>query len=81
MESSARSRRVPRVEDFPSGTRFVIKDFDVPLACVQVPGGVAWVNWFGGVARPYDASRLRVDNNWPAGSFDEWAALVADSLA
>jgi hypothetical protein len=76
----ASTRRVPRVEEFPPGTRFVIKDFDVPLACVPTRTGVAWVNWYGGAARPYDASRLRVGNNWPAGSFDEWAALVAASL-
>jgi hypothetical protein len=81
MNPEANRCRVPRAGDFPPGTRFVIKEFDVPLACVPVPGGVAWFNWFGGVARPYDASRLRVDNNWPAGSFDEWSALVADSLA
>ncbi|WP_229415896.1 hypothetical protein [Pseudoduganella armeniaca] len=80
MAPMAKSRRVPRADDFPPGTRFVIKEFDVPLACVPVPGGVAWVNWFGGVARPYDAGQLRLDNNWPARSFDEWVALVADSL-
>ena len=55
----------------------MIKEFDVPL--VLVPGG-GWFNWFGGTPRPYDASSLRVDNNWPAESFEEWVGVVKASL-
>jgi len=69
--------QLPKRSDFPSGTKFVIKEFDVPL--VQVPGK-GWFNWFGGTPRPYDTSSLRVDNNWPATSFDEWVAIVAASI-
>ncbi|WEF31684.1 hypothetical protein [Pseudoduganella chitinolytica] len=79
-EAGQATRRVPQADDFPAGTQFVIKEFDVPLARVPGPGGGRWINWFGGVARPYDASRLSVGNHWPAGSFAGWQALVAASL-
>lgn len=69
---------LPRAADFPPGTEFLIKEFDVPLA--HVPGQ-GWFNWFGGAPRPYDSGRLRVDNNRPAGSFEEWVEIVAESLA
>jgi hypothetical protein len=69
--------RLPRFSDFPPGTEFVIKEFDVPL--VMVPGQ-GWFNWFGGVPRPYNGSSLRADNNWPAGTFEEWAEIVEASL-
>ncbi len=70
-------RRGPTASDFPPGTEFFIKEFDVPLALVP---GEGWFNWFGGVPRAYDSSSLRVDNNWPAGSFKEWRAVVHASL-
>ena len=70
--------QLPKESDFPPGSEFVIKEFDVPL--VQVPGR-GWFNWFGGTARPYDASYLRIDNNWPATSFEEWVGIVAASVA
>ena len=69
--------RLPKSSDFPPGTEFVIKEFDVPL--VLVPGR-GWFNWFGGEPCPYDASSLRVDNNWPAESFEEWVGVVKASL-
>ena len=39
---------LPKKEDFPKGTKFYIKEFNVPLA--QVPDGklCKWFNWFGG---------------------------------
>ena len=61
---------------FPAGTQFVIKEFDVPL--VYIPGE-GWFNWFGGKPRPYDANGLKLGNNWPATSFDEWANLIEKS--
>jgi len=70
--------KLPNRSEFPSGTEFVIKEFDVPL--VQIPDG-GWFNWFGGRPQPYDASSLRVDNNWPATSFEEWVGIVAASMA
>jgi hypothetical protein len=69
--------RLPRSSEFPPGTEFVIKEFNVPL--VRDPVG-RWFNWFGGTPRPYDASSLRIDNNWPAGSFEEWVGVVKASL-
>ncbi|MCU0727131.1 MAG: hypothetical protein MUE73_15320, partial [Planctomycetes bacterium] len=30
--------------------------------------------------RPYDSRALRVDNNWPAESFEEWVCVVAASI-
>lgn len=67
---------LPMQSDFPSGTHFMIKEFDVPL--VNVPGK-GWFNWYGGSPQPYDSSRLKVDNNWQAESFGEWVAIVAKS--
>lgn len=69
--------RLPERSEFPAGTEFVIKEFDVPL--VRVPGE-GWFNWFGGTPHPYDERSLRVDNNWPAGSFEEWLGVVEMSL-
>lgn len=70
--------KLPQAADFPPGTRFVIKEIDVPLVCVPDGG---WFNWYGGPPpRPYDDSRLRVDNNWSAESFGEWLGVVEASL-
>jgi hypothetical protein len=70
--------RLPGAADFPPGTEFVIKEFDVPLAWVPQQG---WFNWFGGFPRPYDETALKVDNNWSADSFQQWLEVVAASLA
>lgn len=70
--------QLPQRSEFPAGAEFVIKEFAVPL--VQIPGQ-GWFNWFGGTPKPYDASYLRVDNNWPATSFEEWVEIVAASMA
>jgi hypothetical protein len=67
----------PKLSDFPPGTKFVVKEFDVPL--VWIPGQ-GWFNWFGGTPRPYDVSFLKVDNNWPADSFEAWLEIVKESL-
>lgn len=75
--------KLPERSDFPAGTEFVIYEFDVPLACVprgEAGEGSAWFNWYGGKPRPYAVERLKVDNNWPADSFEQWAALVKASL-
>ena len=69
--------KLPEASDFPAGTSFVIKEWDVPLAWIP---GQGWVNWFGGAPRPYDPTLLKVDNNRPAGSFDEWLLILAASL-
>jgi hypothetical protein len=69
--------QLPKISDFPPGTEFRIKEFNLPLA--WLPNG-EWVNWFGGKPRHYDPSRLRVDNNWLAESFEEWLEVVADSM-
>ncbi|MHB8108702.1 MAG: hybrid sensor histidine kinase/response regulator [Syntrophorhabdaceae bacterium] len=71
------SAALPKASDFPAGTTFVIKEFDVPLAWVP---GQGWVNWFGGAPRPYDPNFLKVDNNWPADSFEEWVRIIEASL-
>jgi hypothetical protein len=68
---------LPKAADFPTGTTFVIKELDVPLAWIP---GQGLVNWFGGTPRPYDPSFLQVNNNRRAESFEEWVAIVAASL-
>lgn len=70
-------KRLPTAADFPLGTEFVIKEFDVPLVCIP---GKGCFNWFGGSPRPYDVYFLKVDNNRNADSFEEWVAIVKDSL-
>ncbi len=67
---------LPKQDDFPPGSRFVIKEWDVPL--VQMPSG-EWINWYGGAPTPYDIRGLKVDNNWDAESFEEWVSLIANS--
>ena len=67
---------LPKESDFPPGTEFFIKEFDLPLARIPKRG---WFNWFGGAPRPYDESALRVDNHWLADSFEEWLAVVKAS--
>ena len=69
--------QLPKRSDFPPGSEFVIKEFDLPL--VRIPDR-GWFNWYGGSPRPYDVSFLRVDNNWPAESFDEWIGVIQASL-
>lgn len=64
---------LPTPEDFPPGTTFLIKEFDVPLARVPAQG---WFNWYDGTPRSYDPSSLTVSNNWPARDFDEWVQLI-----
>jgi hypothetical protein len=72
---------LPREEDFPDGTVFYIKEFDVPLAMVPEGGSVTWYNWFGGVPKTYDVSNLKQGNNWEAESFSEWKQLIAESVS
>ena len=69
--------QLPKSSDFPPGTEFLIKEFDVPL--VRIPNQ-GWFNWFGGTPYPFDPSCLGVDNNWPAESFEEWIRVVENSL-
>jgi hypothetical protein len=63
--------------EFPEGTVFYIKEFDVPLAHIPDKG---WVNFYGGHSASYDPSSLRVDNNWRADSFEQWLAVVEKSI-
>ena len=76
MESEERLP-LPRESDFPPGTEFVIKEFDVPL--VNVPGQ-GWFNWFGGTPTSYNPANLDPDNNWTADSFATWLEVLRDSL-
>jgi hypothetical protein len=69
--------RLPKASDFPTGTTFVIKEFDVPLAYVPSKG---WFNWYGGSPRPYDVTGLKPGNNWAADSFEQWLGIVEASL-
>ena len=68
---------LPKLSDFPEGTKFIIKEFDVPLAWAP---GQGWSNWYGGVPRAYDTKSLKVDNNRPADSFEEWIEVIEQSI-
>lgn len=74
-------KKSPNEADFPPGTEFIIKDFDVPLTRVSGGGHSKWLNWYGGIPRPYAVANLKAGNNWPASSFAEWIALVEASTA
>jgi hypothetical protein len=69
--------KLPKRTDFPPGTKFIIKEFNLPLVWIPKQG---WFSWFGGSQRLYDTRFLRVDNNWLAESFEEWLEVVEDSL-
>ena len=71
------SKRLPKRSDFPEGTEFYIKEFDVPL--VRTTSN-EWFNWFGGKPHKYDVKNLKQGNNWPAESFDKWVRIVEESL-
>ena len=77
VSSDEQHPRLPKSSDFPEGTEFVIKEFDVPLVWIPHRG---WFNWFGGTPSPYDPDSLRVDNNRAAESFEEWVGVVRASL-
>lgn len=66
-------KRLPRESDFPEGTEFIIKEFDVPL--VRTPSN-EWFNWYGGRPGPYDVRQLKTGNNWPAESFEQWLRVM-----
>lgn len=64
------------IRDFPKGTEFYIKEFDVPLANIPSKG---WVNFYGGVPKPYDASSMQLGSFWLAENFDEWLEVIEGS--
>jgi hypothetical protein len=72
--------RVPEQSEFPPGTEFIVKEFNVPLARIPCDGHCVWVNWYGGRPRPFDVTWLKIDNNWSVDSFESWAALVKASF-
>jgi hypothetical protein len=71
---------LPNEIDFPAGSKFYIKEFDVPL--VRVPNGAycKWYNWFGGKPKEYPLEGLKPGNNWEAESYEEWLNIVRESL-
>jgi hypothetical protein len=72
---------LPKESDFPKGTEFYIKDWDVPLSKQPDSNGqtVSYFNWYGGKPRPYPVDSLKIDNNWPADSFSQWLKLIEKS--
>ena len=72
-------KTLPKMSDFPEGTEFYIKEFDVPLACIPSEG---WFNWYGGGPRKYDPKNLSGYgvNCWVAESFEEWVRIVNESM-
>jgi len=68
---------LPKPGDFPDGTEFYIKEFDVPL---ELTPDNKWFNWSGGKPKPYDVKFLKPDNNWLADSFVEWLKIVEESV-
>ncbi|MEA1980595.1 MAG: hypothetical protein U9N54_06450 [candidate division Zixibacteria bacterium] len=68
---------LPKQSEFPKGSEFYIKEFDVPL--VRLPSN-EWFNWYGGKPRKYDVKDLKQGNNWLADSFEEWLEIVKGSL-
>lgn len=71
---------LPSEIDFPAGSTFYIKEFDVPL--VRVPNGThcKWYNWFGAKPKEYSPEGLKPGNNWEAKSYEEWLHIIRESL-
>jgi hypothetical protein len=67
---------LPKLSDFPKGTEFIIKEWDVPL--VSIPGKGYFI-WYGGKPREYDVTGLKPGNNWKADSFEHWLKIVEES--
>lgn len=74
--SELAKRGFPTLADFPAGAQFVIFEHDRPLVHIPVHG---WISWDGGTPSWFDVRVLRIDNNRPADSFDEWIELVRAS--
>ncbi|MGI2170451.1 hypothetical protein ACROAE_09675 [Shewanella sp. MF05960] len=74
-------RILPKESDFPLGTEFYIFEWDVPLSKEPDENGetVSYFNWFGSKRQAYPIDRLKIDNNWPADSFEHWLEIVKDS--
>lgn len=68
--------RIPVESDFPEGTEFIVREFDVPITYYPPQG---WHNWFGGTPSEYDATRLTVTNHDKV-LFDEWIKVVEESI-
>lgn len=78
----ANSNTLPEESNFPPGTEFYIFEWDVPLSKEPNNDGktVSYFNWYGGERKPYPVERLKIDNNWPAESFEHWLEVVRKSL-
>lgn len=71
---------VPAESDFVQGTEFLVFEFRCPLSKSPTGDSVSYVAWYGGLPSRLDPKYLKVDNNWPADSFESWAALVESSI-
>jgi len=69
--------KLPKESNFPKGTTFIIKEWDVPLIYIPQQG---YFNWYGGKATPYDDKWLKIDNNVNADSFEEWLNVLKNSI-
>ena len=72
---------VPTKSDFPPGAEFLVFEFRCPLAKSPSGDGLVYVAWYGGVPNRLDPKWLKIDNNWPADSFEAWAELVKRSIS
>ena len=70
-------KKIPKKSDFPEGTEFYIKEFNIPL--VLTPSN-EWFNWFGCKPSEYDVTGLKPGNHWEADSFEHWLKIVEESI-
>ena len=72
---------LPKESDFPEGTRFLIKDWDIPLSTGSYKGNKAlYTSWYGGIPHPHPSETLKIDNNWPADSYTHWLEIIEKSM-
>lgn len=73
-----KKNKLPKESEFPSGTEFYVFEWDVPLSKEPSTDNkmVSYFNWYGCQKRSFPVERLKVDNNWPADSNEDWLKLI-----
>ena len=71
-------KKLPIESDFSRSTEFYIYDWDIPLTKETNNDGIGvqYFNWLDGTKKPFPIESLKIDNNWPAESFNQWVSNI-----